>query len=163
VIAGMFWLRGRSEPSRRQVMVAVRRLIVIGIPLGAIAVIVFAGPLVARLLDVNTISERFSIWIAAGRLVADHPIVGNGPGTWPVLSFATYPSDAPILVVSHAHDTFIQLAVDVGLVGLLAFGAFVLVVARFVRRATSSTDARLSQPAIAILMGFAGFATLSLV
>lgn len=162
-IAGTFWLRGRPGAARQNLLLVARRLLLIGVPLAALASLLFAGPLVARLFDANTIWERFSIWIAAERLIADRPIFGNGPGTWPVLSFARYPSGAPILVVSHAHNTFIQLAVDVGLVGISAIAAFLVIVGRFVRRATVSTDARLSHPAVAILMGVAGFATLSLV
>jgi putative inorganic carbon (HCO3(-)) transporter len=77
--------------------------------------------------------ERLEIWGMAFRLVAEHPLLGVGLGNFqaaygrlmvPDLPLLTYPLELP----EHAHNLFLNLAVEVGLVGVSAF-AWLLAVA----------------------------------
>jgi O-antigen ligase len=77
--------------------------------------------------------ERLAIWGMAFRLVAEHPLLGVGLGNFqaaygrlmvPDLPLLAYPLELP----EHAHNLFLNLAVEVGLVGVSAF-AWLLAVA----------------------------------
>src|SRR5215216_4748642 len=77
--------------------------------------------------------NRVEIWGMAFRLVAEHPLLGVGLGNFqaaygrlmvPDLPLLTYPLELP----EHAHNLFLNLAVEVGLVGVSAF-AWLLAVA----------------------------------
>jgi len=69
-------------------------------------------------------TQRLGILAGSGRLLARSPVIGNGPGTFPVL----FPRYAPpslartlgiALTVNHAHNDYAEVACDLGLVGLV--------------------------------------------
>jgi len=72
------------------------------------------------------LTDRLEIWGVAFRLVTEHPLLGVGLGNFqaayaklmvPGLPLLTYPLELPM----HAHNLFLNLAVEVGLVGVGAF------------------------------------------
>jgi putative inorganic carbon (hco3(-)) transporter len=98
-----------------------------------------ADDLLARLESIAAagsdpaLMSRLEIWGIAFRLVAEHPLLGVGLGNFqaaygklmvPDLPLLTYPLELP----EHAHNLFLNLAVEVGLVGVSAF-AWLLAVA----------------------------------
>lgn len=78
------------------------------------------------------IDGRISVYQAAGRILADYPLVGIGPGAFVDLHFQ-YAADPQKYSLLTAHSTYLQLVLDFGvvagpivLVGLLARGGLVL-------------------------------------
>ncbi len=71
-----------------------------------------------------TIGSRGQIWLAAARLAGRHPVVGVGYGRLSLsladLSFHRYP------LLWHGHNTFLNVAAETGLPGLLAFSALMI-------------------------------------
>ena len=71
----------------------------------------------------QNVSERFYLWDAAARMVLDRPVLGHGPG-----SFATehtwFASRLPVDArndLDVAHNTYLEVAAEAGLLGLAVF------------------------------------------
>jgi putative inorganic carbon (HCO3(-)) transporter len=106
-----------------------RSLLVLGVA-GVLAAFVLAGigwPTVAAKLNASGmdvgVPGRLEIWSRGLYLVQDFPFTGIGMGAFEQVTNALYPyfligpnADAP-----HAHNIFLQVAVDLGLPGLLAW------------------------------------------
>ncbi len=71
---------------------------------------------------------RFELWSRAVALIRDFPFTGVGLGTFGPVMDTLYPlpQTAPG-AVEHGHNLFLQVAVDLGLVGCLAFVGMLLV------------------------------------
>jgi exopolysaccharide production protein ExoQ len=87
------------------------------------------------------LTHRFDIWNATLNRIAEQPVVGHGyVGFWPMWEpfFALYSiRDIP---VSQAHNAWLDIALQAGLVGVALFGVAVVLVAwRTWRFATSQT------------------------
>lgn len=92
------------------------------------------GLLWQRLRSWELTSWRVRIWASAVDMIRTRPWDGFGPGTW---AFA-YPAHAqfdPGALVHHAHDDWLEWAVECGVWFPLAFAAFVLMIV--LRRAIS--------------------------
>lgn len=124
-----------------------RRLVISGA-----AVVLGIGGIVV--VSRGSVGVRADVWSAAVRLVIDHPL-GVGPGRAGTLLDAAVPGDEAF---QHAHNMWLNWAVETGFPGLLAVLALTAgagVVA--VRGARAG-----SLPAVAIGAGLAGFAVMSL-
>jgi O-antigen ligase/Tfp pilus assembly protein PilF len=161
ILAGGSLLR-RDELGARLRSIPPRMILAVAVPI-VIVGIVFSGPLLARILESLTIRERLDIWRSAAALFGDSPLVGTGPGTWPVLKYATNPVGAPNLVVPHAHSIPAQSAAELGAVGLVVLGITVGWFGRRINRARIGADPALRAAATGALVGLAGMAALSLV
>jgi O-antigen ligase len=68
--------------------------------------------------------DRWTLWTAVPRIVADHPVLGTGYGTftrvWPRYRPETVHEEKPT-----AHNVYLNFAAETGLVGLAAFLLFV--------------------------------------
>lgn len=103
---------------------------------GAALVPVVPGAL-ARLMSIfsleGTASYRMSLWRVAGAALKDSPIVGYGLGRW-YDAFATTALRHPELgigvVFYGAHQSYFQVAAEVGVVGGIAFAVMVFVTCR---------------------------------
>jgi O-antigen ligase len=102
---------------------------------------------------------RPMIWLGSARAVADAPLAGHGPG-----SFArVYPAHRPpeyfdrpkcARVTDHAHNEFLEIAVETGALGVLAFLALLGVTALAARRAIARGDGSLRPVAVGVTMGW---------
>lgn len=85
---------------------------------------------------------RLHIWSRALRIIRDVPLTGVGLGNFPAVVEKVYPLfmvDIP--TVSHAHNLYLQVAVDLGLLGLAAFlGLLGLSITRATRMARLASD-----------------------
>jgi hypothetical protein len=105
-----------------------------------------------------TSSERVHMWKSGLAIARDHPMTGVGPGQVKRI----YPQYAAPEVVhkhrGHLHDTPIQILVERGSLGLLAwlwlFGSFFVRAARVRRRAGEPRDQELLTGAVAAIAGF---------
>lgn len=77
----------------------------------------------------QNVSERLAMWSAAARMTVEHPVLGLGPG-----AFAVHHEDYVVgrpVDVNHrldvAHNTWLELSSELGLVGLAAFAALLVV------------------------------------
>jgi putative inorganic carbon (HCO3(-)) transporter len=77
------------------------------------------------------VRNRPEIWEESGRWIAQSPVVGVGLGAYPVIAERTFPQELKdVTLLSHAHNLFIQIALDTGVVGLVGFLAILMVAIR---------------------------------
>jgi len=74
---------------------------------------------------------RLEVWSRAIYMLQDFPFTGIGMGTFKQVANAMYPFflAGPNADVPHAHNLFLQVGVDLGLPGLVAYLALLLVTA----------------------------------
>ncbi len=117
-----------------------RLVVAVGV-LAALAVVVWIGPTTLWELWLNppadtavgtlrTLGVRRAIWPWAATAIADFPFTGVGLGAFRQVVFRLYPlppwSDYDL---GHAHNIFLQTALDTGLTGLVAYLAVLFVAA----------------------------------
>lgn len=89
-------------------------------------------------------SGRLILWESAGRMLRTHPLTGVGPGAFDTAypKFATRANDpfrnpnADGKYCYHAHQMYISVAAETGLVGLAAFLAAIALIVRGYRQAS---------------------------
>ncbi len=107
--------------------------------------------------QVISLSDRTEIWNEALRLSLHAPLLGNG-----VNGFAIYgkpvlgvPPNEYVFTNSHAHNLFLEIAVDVGWIGLLAFLGILVLAIRTAWQAYRQNENALSHTlAMGILAAF---------
>ena len=78
----------------------------------------------------STLNYRRELWPWAMTAIGDFPLTGVGLGAFRHVAFRLYP--LPLLAgqdIGHAHNIFLQTALDTGLPGLVAYGALLLLAA----------------------------------
>ena len=82
---------------------------------------------------------RYQMWGRGLMLIAEHPLLGIGPNMFPILAGfeLTEPGSVP-----HAHNMFIQVALDFGLPGLGIFGYMLLAALKGVRVISATANPR---------------------
>ncbi len=129
------------------------------------------------------VSPRLQIWSAAPNLVEEHALLGIGPGNFGVAygdfhritpvpdSYYTLPdwyvyaANPPVQFFPHAHNLFLNLAIELGVVGLAAFIlllALAFLKAWRIRRSTTTRN-REGFLSIGILGGFIAMLVANLV
>jgi O-antigen ligase len=128
----------------------------------------FASPwALERLANPGGGTGRADLWSVATGVIADHPVLGVGAGNFPIVApqYAAEPINLPFarLVVDTpkvAHNTYLGVFADLGIVGLLAFVVIVLSALGLARRATKyfarSGEVELELLCRAVLVGLAG-------
>ncbi|MEZ4771369.1 MAG: O-antigen ligase family protein [Caldilineales bacterium] len=106
-------------------------LVVILVAAACVAGLVLFGPALLNSLmassggedtAINTLPGRLEIWVRAIYLIRDSGLTGAGPGLFEPVVMALYP---PFFTgieggFIHAHNTYLQAAVDFGIAGLVA-------------------------------------------
>jgi len=64
---------------------------------------------------------RMDVWTRGFYMVSDFPFTGIGMGTFENVAGALYPSMITSEVIPHTHNLFLQIAVDLGVPGLIAW------------------------------------------
>jgi O-antigen ligase len=81
--------------------------------------------------------ERMAHWQAGWAIFVDHPILGVGPGNYPAVypNYYIPPWEAPL---GHAHNYYLNMAAEAGVIGLVALLVVLIVAMRgLVRRLRS--------------------------
>ncbi len=80
--------------------------------------------------SLNNIAGRLEVWSRAWYMVQDFPFTGIGMGTFQKVANLLYPFflAGPDAKIPHAHDIFLQVAVDLGIPGLIAWLSLLLLV-----------------------------------
>jgi O-antigen ligase len=71
-------------------------------------------------LSDGSVQERLRLWQEAGSIFAEHPVVGVGLGSYPLFVKPTASPREPIYV----HNLYLDIVVELGIVGLVAFLGF---------------------------------------
>jgi len=130
-LAVLFWKKGK-----RAVLAVVAAVLLAGV------VVLLTGPpgVRERLADAwnlrnPSVAERIYLWISGLQMWRDRPLLGWGPGIYaktagpykaPYARFIHYPTHIGFQTVSHAHNIYLMVAIQSGLLGLVLFLAFVV-------------------------------------
>ena len=125
---------------------AVRFFLVLGV--GLIALVASGAASVERLTRFNLVMSRWTPWVDMTSLFRFFPVFGSGLGAfwatyWPYQTNATYE------FWRHAHNEYLQWAVETGLLGVLILP---WVIVRLHRAVTFTPEAR--EAALAALAAF---------
>jgi putative inorganic carbon (HCO3(-)) transporter len=78
--------------------------------------------------SLSTLNFRQNLWPWAIEGIKDFPFTGTGLGTFRVVVRRLYPvTIIPTFDIAHAHNVFLQVALDIGIPGLIAYAAMLLV------------------------------------
>lgn len=107
--------------------------------------------------NLGSLGFRQEVWRWSIMAVQDFPFTGTGLGTWRHVVRRFYPLNvAPDYDISHAHNLFLQTALDIGLPGLIAYLAFILL-AMFMAWQAAKRDERLRPFAVGFLSVLVAF------
>ena len=67
-------------------------------------------------------SDRFRYWLAAWKMIQDHPFFGLGVGTF-MANFSKY---MPNVSISYAHNCYLQIWAETGIFALFSFVGFIV-------------------------------------
>lgn len=104
--------------------------------------------------------SRIAVWKVARRIIADHPVLGTGLGTFASV-YGRYAGESPSEAPPTAHNIFLNFAVETGLLGLAALLSFlgtgIWAMVRWNRRSAPGSSQRAMSAAVlaafAALMG----------
>ncbi len=107
----------------------------------------------------GTLASRLEVWQRGVMMVQDFPFTGIGIGTYNNIAHALYPFfiAAPDEIVAHAHNNLLEVAVDVGIPGLVAY---VALLTGFVVSALRAYRATIDSGVRALIVGL-GFGMLA--
>lgn len=90
----------------------------------------------ASIQGLDTLDGRLEIWSRALYGIEDFPFTGMGMNSFRRVVHLLYPLflTSPDTDIAHAHNEFLQVALDLGIPGMIAFGALYLVSLWMLRR-----------------------------
>ncbi len=109
----------------------------------------------------ENVQARVELWHAAAIMVVEHPLLGVGPGNFPleVAEALDRPTRAPSFV---AHQAYLEVAAEFGIGGLVVFLAFLLMQWSRLGRAASRPDVRPLASAVRVSFVIAAVGALTL-
>ncbi|MBN1428287.1 MAG: O-antigen ligase family protein [Anaerolineae bacterium] len=81
------------------------------------------------------LDKRVDLWRAAALAFQQHPLVGIGPERYRV-AFTELTREQYTVDLTHAHNTYLHIAAEMGILGLLALGGIVVAAMRRIRQAS---------------------------
>lgn len=163
LLAGLLTLLATGRPRARLRLLAAGAVVVL-----AAAALLPRWPAldqeVRSIASVEANRNRLLLWRAAAEMVADHPLLGLGFGTFP-LAYPAYKSpQARERAANFAHNIFLNVAAETGVLGLAAFAVLVAIALRSAwrrwRQAPAVSEAR--GLAAAVLAGLVAFLSIQL-
>ena len=146
-----------ADPCRRAGIASAwtgrRRMVLAGVAGGLALLAIAIGPAILGRLTAGGEAVRGSFYSATVRMALDHPLLGSGPGSWPILRAAhTLPSEVDYYI-PHAHNLYLEVASDFGLAGIVAGIVAILMLFRLIRGALGDQDPMRRRMAWAALFG----------
>lgn len=127
ILSGRPVLRNRLFIAAAVAAIMAATLIVLGQGRESVPSTAFGtGPAVSA---APSLPGRLAIWERALTLIQDSPLAGIGLNNFPVVAERLYPrlNVGTYLPLPHAHNVFLQVALDLGVPGLAAFLVFLIV------------------------------------
>jgi hypothetical protein len=95
---------------------------VAGLPVGGRTLAARSNPSAAT----GNIRHRIDVWLAGAHALLRHPLIGAGPGeyggaTTPFYTLAITRTGSPSVLLTDAHNLFVEYTVTTGILGILAF------------------------------------------
>ncbi|TEU21359.1 MAG: tetratricopeptide repeat protein [Anaerolineales bacterium] len=81
-----------------------------------------------------TLNLRDDFWRGAINIFLAHPLLGAGPGTFPTQYMAYRNLAGHTAIFTHAHNVWLTVAAEYGIVGVLSVGYFFIVLGRMILR-----------------------------
>jgi len=105
-----------------------------------------------------TMTGRVELWNRALYAIQDFPFTGCGLGAFRSIVHTLYPlfEAGPDEDVGHAHNIFLQVALDIGLPGLVAYLALLIIAGTVCWRSARSGDPLLRPLALGLAAGLVG-------
>ena len=121
---------------------------------GCVVLAGLSGPIASRLAPsdngpMQMLSDREEVWSTAVRMTIDHPIFGVGVDSFQVF-YPLYSGRDDEL--NHAHNLFLNIVAERGLLGLLAFGLVITLLFRSLARAFRQVDTLIGRALVAALL-----------
>lgn len=109
---------------------------------------------------VLSINDRRDMWSAGWRIFKQHPVIGNGVNTF-FEHFKQFREDEDKYKKgSYAHNCYLQMAADIGILGLVSFLYFILVALYSnIRKMIQNTDDFRNSLGLGLLIGIIAFLT----
>ena len=151
-LASLYLSRAAAQPGER------RHMHWFGWVLAALVVVTLGAGLMVALGRANlpeTVAFRIEVWRYALEAIGDFPFTGVGLGSFREVVLRLYPMTVyPNPDVAHAHNIFLQVALDTGLPGLCAYISLLLIAIRvcWQRLRGPGADAALARGTLASLI-----------
>ncbi len=151
---GLIWMMWRWQPFRRFAAIALGFIVLTAIfNVGSVASDESVGVVSKRLSSLSLDSEgdqRLEIWATTPKIIAEHPLFGIGQGNFPTVSPNFGLADVGGIPFDHAHDLFLNIAVELGLPALLALLFTIAALFRSARNALRDRAGPLYPYAVAV-------------
>ncbi|MBS3812029.1 MAG: O-antigen ligase family protein [Halanaerobiales bacterium] len=110
-----------------------KHIVVFVIIILLMSTVIYSNPkLNNRFFDSITIREnmdRIYIWLSSVEMIKDYPIKGVGPGNFPIIyPLYKHDYDQKTHTMSYAHNIFLNIAVETGLIGFILFSAIIIII-----------------------------------
>lgn len=111
-----------------------KRLLLSLIPISIGGVYLLPESIMNRILSITNFKDssnayRFKIWEITSQIIRDHKMIGVGFGYLPFKE--TYVTYIRTMSVSHAHNTYLQILAETGIIGFSVFLAFFVVLFKY--------------------------------
>lgn len=93
--------------------------------------------------------DRLEIWATTPSIIAEHPLLGVGQGNFPSASPNFGLADVGGVAFDHAHNLFLNVAAELGLIGLALLVLFLVTLATSARAALAHRESKLYPLALA--------------
>jgi O-antigen ligase len=131
LLCGVLIMGLMSWPTGRRILVAGAILLVLGLPFfpAAMVEVISDAPQSVTLGDTSTLGFRQDVWQQALTAIHDFAYTGVGFGAFRKIMWLFYPIEVEYTDdIGHAHNFFMQTALDFGLIGMTALIAMWLVI-----------------------------------
>lgn len=111
-----------------------KRLLLLCIPVGVLSVFVLPQSIINRIQTIGNLTDssnawRITTWQITTDIIRDHWVAGVGFGYMPFKkTFETYIRTMP---TSHAHNTYLEIAAELGIVGIILFIILIFVIYKY--------------------------------
>ena len=121
------------------------RILIAATVIGGMGVLCLPSPVLgwvsgqASWFDALVLPDRPQIWQTAWAMIKAHPIIGVGVNTF-VLNYSRYKLPGDVIRSAYAHNHYLHLAAELGFIGLVVFGWFLVRTANVWRGLLRSND-----------------------
>jgi O-antigen ligase/tetratricopeptide (TPR) repeat protein len=98
----------------------------------------------------SDLGDRFAVWSKTPAIVREFPLFGVGLGAWPEVFYRFQPAPRSELLYNAAHNDYIELLIDLGVIGLALLAWFAVRLAARLRDALRTVPRHLL-PALAAM------------